>query len=169
MLLIAVNNGEYKEELRTLYTEYMSWIGKHAIQDWGFDFTNEELMAFIEEDLGTLDRLLPPNGRLYLAQVEGEFVGAGAIKELDQKRGELKRIYVRPQARGLGVGKAILQQLIADGRSLGYSKIMLSSPDFAKTSHQMYYAHQFTDTTPYPGTEELEDVHPFQKWMQLDL
>lgn len=125
--------------------------------------------AYINNDLQTLDRLLPPKSHFYLAQIDGEFVGCGAIKYLDEKRGEIKRMFVQDRMRGKGLGKQILTQLIADGRSLGYEAIVLDSPNFCKQAHLLYAAQGFREIGPYAGAENPEEIHHRLKFMQLDL
>ena len=169
MILIAVNNGDYREEIRALFFEYLNWANEIAIRDYGLEVTEEEVNAAIDEDVKTIHRILPPNGHFYLAQVDGEFVGMGAIKKLDDKRGEIKRMYVKPQTRGLGVGKAILRQLIDDGRAFGFEKIVLDSPLFCTAAHQLYFDHQFVESGPYENNENPEEIYYFLKFMELDL
>jgi GNAT superfamily N-acetyltransferase len=74
-----------------------------------------------------LDGLLEPRARLYIAEINGEPVRIGRLRPLAAHEAEIKRMYVRPSSRGLGVGRAILQRLIDDARALGYRTIRLDS------------------------------------------
>ncbi len=169
MELIAIHLGEHQSHIRQLFSEYLGWVADNANQFWGTSHSVEEVDTFVEEDLETVDRLLPPNGRFYLAQVDGEIVGMGGIKQLDTERGEIKRMYVQDRARGLGVGKGILTHLINNALDLNYKTIYLDSPNFCTTAHQMYEAFGFKYTQPYPGNENPEEMHQFLKFMKLDL
>jgi GNAT superfamily N-acetyltransferase len=88
---------------------------------------------------------------LYLAEIEGEPVGMGALRPLAPDVAEIKRMYVRPSARGLGVGRAILQRLIDDARGLGYKTIHLDSAPFMHEAHALYRSFGFVPTAPTKG------------------
>ena len=62
-------------------------------------------------------------------------------------------MYVRPSARGLGVGQAILQGLIDDARRLGYKAIHLDSAPFMHEAHALYRSFGFVPTGPHKGWE----------------
>jgi GNAT superfamily N-acetyltransferase len=81
--------------------------------------------------------LREPRARLYLAEIDGEPVGIGGLRPLSGDDAEIKRMYVRPSARGRGVGRAILQRLIDDARALGYRTIRLDSACFMHEAHAL--------------------------------
>lgn len=64
-------------------------------------------------------------GSFLLARLGGRAVGCGAIRMLDDGRAEVKRMYVRPEARGRGVGRAILARLEETARDLGATAMVL--------------------------------------------
>ena len=55
-------------------------------------------------------------GAFVVAYVDGEAVGCGAVRKMDEKTGELKRMYVAPERRGQGIGRAVLEALEAEAR-----------------------------------------------------
>jgi putative acetyltransferase len=61
----------------------------------------------------------PPNGRLLLAEYEGQLAGCVAVHKLEDGICEMKRLYVRPQFRRLKVGRALAESIIAEARSIG--------------------------------------------------
>src|ERR1700683_283546 len=65
----------------------------------------------------------PPGGRLGLALVEGRPLGCVALRRIDATRCEAKRLYVRPEARGLRLGRALLDWVIAEARAAGYREL----------------------------------------------
>lgn len=166
MLLKPVINGQYRTEMQTLFSEYIGWVVAEANQGWGLNLDAQEI---VEADIATLDRLLPPNGGFYLAHMNGELAGMGGLKQLDEKTGEIKRMYVRSQMRGQGIGKLILDQLIADARTLGYDKIYLDSPIFSDKAQRLYQSRGFRYIDPYPGNENPEELYYLLKFMRLDL
>jgi GNAT superfamily N-acetyltransferase len=66
-------------------------------------------------------------GAFLVAHEDGHPVGCGAIRRLDHQVGEIKRMYVRPAARGRGIGSAILAALEAEARGLGVSRLVLEA------------------------------------------
>src|SRR3954467_12410523 len=76
-----------------------------------------------EADIGpTRDAWMfePPDGAFLAARIDGRAVGGGGIARFDATRGELKRMYVEPGSRGLGIGGRLLAALEDEARSLGY-------------------------------------------------
>lgn len=69
----------------------------------------------------------PPAGRLFVATVDGAAVGATALKRLDADTAELKRMFVRPAGRGLGVGWLLLEAAESAAVEIGYVAIRLDT------------------------------------------
>ncbi len=141
--------------------------------DWATQQIKVELGIVIPAELdhptGVLDELLESGGRVYVASVGGEAVGVGGLKLLSDTTGEIKRMFVRPAARGLGVGRAIVQQLIDDARDLGCKTIYLESASFMHEAHQLYRSVGFLPTDSYPGREFEGVEHDVSVFMRLDL
>jgi len=170
MLLKPVTNGEYRSEIRALFLEYIGWVINEANKRWDLGLGPQDVETYVEEDMQTLQRMLPPNGRFYLAQMDGEFVGIGSIKQLNDTTGEIKRMFVRPQNRGQGIGKMILEQLLADARSLNYDTVYLDSPKFCENAQLLYHSRGFRYIDgPYPGNENPRENDFMLNFMQLDL
>lgn len=77
-------------------------------------------------DLPTRD-LVPRAGVFLVAWLDGEPVGCGSLRRLGDDQGEVKRMYVVPEARRLGVGRALLEALEAEGRELGLGALILET------------------------------------------
>lgn len=116
-----------------------------------------------------LDELLESGGRLYVAEVDGEAVGVGGLRLLSATVGEIKRMFVRPAAQGLGVGRAIAQQLIDDARALGCETIYLESASFMHAAHALYRSVGFVSGDSYPGREFEGRAPHVSVFMRLDL
>jgi putative acetyltransferase len=69
----------------------------------------------------------PPEGRLLLATHEGTPVGCVALHKLGPEICEMKRLYVRPQFRGKGLGRALAERVIGDARQIGYKQLRLDT------------------------------------------
>lgn len=81
-----------------------------------------------EAELANLrQRYGKPDGRLYLARVDGAPAGCAALRRLNDRTCELKRLYVRPRYRRRGVGRKLAERLTADAREIGYRYMELDT------------------------------------------
>ena len=80
----------------------------------------------------------PPDGVFLVSRVDGRAVGCGGICRFDDTRAELKRMYVAPSERGLGLGRELLEALEAEARQLGYSGIVLETGELQQESLGLY-------------------------------
>ena len=146
--------------------EFEEWARARVLADYGIDFEFKS-----EQDLFLdLDGSLESGARLYVAEISGEPVGIGGLRPLTAQEAEIKRMYVRPSFRGLGVGRAILQRLIDDARALGYRTIRLDSARFMHEAHTLYRSFGFVPSSPH--TWEFESMPALREtalFMRLDL
>jgi GNAT superfamily N-acetyltransferase len=85
-----------------------------------------------EADIGpTRDAWMfePPDGAFLAVRIDGRAVGCGGVCRFDETRAELKRMYVEPGSRGLGIGRSLLEALEEEARSLGYVAVVLETGD----------------------------------------
>jgi GNAT superfamily N-acetyltransferase len=75
----------------------------------------------------TAAHLTPPDGAFVVAWIAATAVGCGGLRRYDDGVGELKRMYVEPRFRGRGIARAVLDRLEADGRALGYRRLILET------------------------------------------
>lgn len=80
----------------------------------------------------------------------GGAVGCGGICRFDETRAELKRMYVAPQARGLGLGRQVLEELEAHARRLGYRGIVLETGDRQPEALGLYASAGYQRIPCYP-------------------
>src|SRR6266446_2376753 len=80
----------------------------------------------------------PPQGRLALALVGGEPAGCIALRPIDAMRCEAKRLYVKPRFRSQGIGKALLDWVIAEARSAGYTEMVGDTMPVMERAISMY-------------------------------
>jgi GNAT superfamily N-acetyltransferase len=151
-----------------LATEFSDWARGRSEADYGIKLEEFERESRLLSDLEGLR--LPP-ARLYLAEINDEPVGIGALRPLSADEAEIKRMYVRPSFRGLGVGRAILQQLIDDARTLGFKTVRLESAAFMHEAHALYRSFGFAPSTSYAGREfeSIRAVDDISVFMALDL
>jgi len=136
MRMIQPGNAAEWEQVRELFHEYWSSFGFSPC------FQN-----FESEVAGLPGAYAPPGGTLVLAMIDGELAGCAALRRFDAERGEAKRLYVRPQFRGQGVGRALLGWVIAEARSMGYREIV--GDTVMAVALEMYDRAGFERTEPY--------------------
>jgi GNAT superfamily N-acetyltransferase len=150
-----------------LAREYGEWAVRIAKSEYGIDAEAES-----ERGLSTsIDELLGPRATLYLALDRGVPVGIGGLKPVSFEVAEIKRLYVRPTARGSGFGRALLAQLLDDARRLAFDLVRLESAAFMGEAHALYRSFGFQEVEPYDG-REFEDVpgaEGIQVFMALEL
>ncbi len=120
--------------LRELFREYADAIGESFWLD-GFE---EELAALP----GYYDALL-------VARLGDELVGCVAIKRLPDGSAELKRLYVRPSARGTGLGQTLAAAAVERARALGYTLIRLDTLPEMEAAQGIYASLGFVPTARY--------------------
>ena len=92
----------------------------------------------------------PPDGRLLLAEFEGQVAGCVALHKLEDGICEMKRLYLRSQFRGKGLGRAIADRIIAEARMIGYQRMRLDTVEpVMKDAVAMYRRIGFREIAPY--------------------
>jgi GNAT superfamily N-acetyltransferase len=131
-------DAESVEACRELFTEYQQGLGV-SLCFQGFD-----------QELATLPGAYArPRGRLLLARVVGEPAGCVGLRPLGDRDAEMKRLYVRPHARGMGLGRVLAECVIDEARALGYLTLKLDTlPGMAEAQH-LYRELGFIDAAPY--------------------
>ncbi|MDJ0821607.1 MAG: GNAT family N-acetyltransferase [Paracoccaceae bacterium] len=128
-----------------------------------------DLKDYLSNTLDSLDDYMPPNGRLVMARDEvGSLVGLVLLKKLGKGAGEIKRLYVVPEARGQGVGHKLIGTLLQEARQIGYDRLFLDTATYMPSAHRLYRSFGFRDTDAYPGSENDEIVQKFLIFMKLE-
>ncbi|MFZ4806843.1 MAG: GNAT family N-acetyltransferase [Hyphomicrobiaceae bacterium] len=107
---------EDRDSVVDLFREYQRSLGVDLCFQ-GFD----------AEVAGLPGSYAPPNGRLILARSAGRPVGCIALRRHDGESGEIKRLYVRPSARGLSLGSRLVAAIVEEARAIGYRRLCLDT------------------------------------------
>jgi ribosomal protein S18 acetylase RimI-like enzyme len=91
----------------------------------------------------------PPRGRLLLARVDGQTAGCVALRPLGPDVCEMKRLYVRPAFRGAGAGRALVESVLAEAKSVGYRRMVLDTLATMESAQALYRAFGFRPASPY--------------------
>jgi GNAT superfamily N-acetyltransferase len=111
---------------------------------------NEELSARYPEEGANHFRLdagevAPGCGAFFIAYVDGEAMGCGAVRRIEDGVAEIKRMYVRPAARGRGVGRAVLETLEAAARELGTGRLVIETGERQQEALALYRLSGFEE------------------------
>jgi ribosomal protein S18 acetylase RimI-like enzyme len=106
----------------------------------------------------------PPGGRLFLAACDGETAGCVALRPISDSVGEMKRLYVCPAFRGRGVGRALVDRVIAEAQAIGYRRLQLDTLPAMAEAIRLYESLGFRDIPPY-----CENPVPGARFLGLDL
>ncbi|TFW13215.1 MarR family transcriptional regulator [Massilia arenosa] len=107
------------------------------------------------------DELVPPRGWFLLARLDGEPAGCGALKRLDGGVGELKRMWVAPAARGLGVAQRLLDALEAQAVSAGVTVLRLDTNRTLAEAQRLYLRNGYAEIAAYNDNPYAD--HWFEK------
>jgi putative acetyltransferase len=103
-----------------------------------------------DEELKTLPgRYARPTGRLLLASEGEPVLGVAALRALDDNDCEMKRLYVRPAGRGLGLGRLLATTLINEARIQGYRRMLLDTLPSMADAQRIYRSMGFKEIEPY--------------------
>ncbi len=90
-----------------------------------------------------------PEGRLYAAYIDGKAVGCIGLRKLDDERCELKRLYVRKEARGQGLSRILMDLILREAREIGYKTMLLDTLPELDTAIKLYEKYGFDYTDRY--------------------
>ncbi len=116
----------------------------------------------VRDDLAHLDQFDGPAGCLLIGRRGDELIGCVGLRPIEAHGypvGEIKRLYVRDVARGLGVGRQLVQAVIQRARQAGHSKIVLDTFDGMTAARSLYTMLGFVPIPPYGAAELPAQLH----------
>jgi ribosomal protein S18 acetylase RimI-like enzyme len=135
---IEIDDAAPLEEVKMLLREYPSQIPVPLeVQDFE---------AWLDSLPGPY---APPRGRLLVVRYDGESAGCVALRALGDDAGEVKRLYVRERFRGVGLARALVQEVIDVARAAGYTTLRLDTHRSMIPAQALYRSFGFTEIAPY--------------------
>lgn len=124
--------------VRELFQEYADGLGVDlAFQDFA-------------SELATLPgRYAPPAGQVLIAWRDGDAMACVAMRPLERGRCEMKRLYVRPQARGESLGRRLIERLCRAAREAGHREMVLDTLPTMVPARELYRSLGFEPVEPY--------------------
>lgn len=143
LTIIQAETAEHVSTARELIVEYATWL--------------EFILCFqgFEEEMRSLPgKYAPPEGRLLLALWDGRPAGVIALRALEEPGlCEMKRLYVRSEFRGHGIGRILAERVIDEAAKLGYTRMRLDTiPGKMDRAIEMYRELGFAEIVPYYNT-----------------
>lgn len=128
-------------QVREMLKEYVDWIG--------LDLAFQEIDAELN---GLPGEYSPPRGALFVGVAGSRYFGMIALRPIDGLVGEMKRLYVRPEARGRGLARQLIARLCDEAKRLGYCELRLDTLPMMGEAQTLYEAYGFVDIAPYYET-----------------
>ena len=139
MEIVQAQSSQAVQHARELFQEYAAWLGISLC----FQNFDQELAELPGE-------YMPPSGRLLLAQQDSDIAGCVALRKIDEGTCEMKRLFVRPNFRGKGLGRRLTESIIKEARQIGYERMRLDTlPGRMDRAVAMYRSLGFRDIEPY--------------------
>ena len=136
--IISAEKQDHYQNVRELFMQYADSLD--------FDL---EFQGFSQE-LATLPgHYTPPEGCILLAEESGCFVGCVALRPLEDKICEMKRLYVNSDYRGWGIGRMLACSVIDRARAIGYEKMRLDTVATMNEARTLYYSLEFQNIKAY--------------------
>lgn len=137
-VVYSIATAEDVPIMRELFKEYVASIG--------IDLSFQDFNAELETLPG---KYAQPEGAMILARRKGEPCGCVALRRIDARTCEMKRLYVRASARGLGIGRALVIKVIDEARARGYTSMRLDTLPAMKSAVALYKSFGFQEIAPY--------------------
>ena len=157
-----------KPALQEMLLEYYAIILEKFAEAGGPpNYTPQDLFASFWPDL---HKFLPPTGRLILAHDEDRrLVGCGTLQQARRDAGELKRLYIRSEAAGHGLGQAVIDARIEAAREMGWRKLLVNTPVGNRQMLHLYEKMGFRYIDRFPECSDPAEIAEYFVYLQLDL
>jgi ribosomal protein S18 acetylase RimI-like enzyme len=136
--------------VRRLFQYYRQWLADHRDTTASADSNVKMGLGQVDKQIAELPGAYgPPRGEIILAFAQEALVACGALRELESKVGEIKRIYVRADHRGPGFGPRLTRALLSRARALGFERVRVDTLPTMTAAIQFYQEMGFDPMPAY--------------------
>jgi GNAT superfamily N-acetyltransferase len=150
--MIAVfpaSTSEQLDDVRDLMRAFVEWHRHRHAADQGLISDYFDADAFEEELASLPGEYAPPAGCLLVATSDDEAAGCVALRDLGDGVCEMKRMFVRTELQGRGVGRALATAVIGAARSMGFERMRLDTSVGQVEAIGLYQSEGFVPIEPY--------------------
>ncbi|MFZ1023570.1 MAG: GNAT family N-acetyltransferase [Thermoplasmata archaeon] len=148
--LRRVNWSEDLDVVHRFFSDYRQWVADHQEGIGLLDSGRSDGLDMIDAQIAGLPGAYgPPHGEVLLAFDQEAIVACGALRELEPKVAEIKRLYVRADHRGGGFGKRLTSALLERARELGYERVRVDTLSTMAAAIQFYQELGFRPIPSY--------------------
>ena len=165
----AIFSVSEARDLEGLLREFIEFVTEDLLRVADVTFDPD---ALAENTLGSLTKFVPPNGRCWVARAEdGTQLGMVFLRRVGRDAMEIKRLYVKPEARGFGLGRNLVTEAIKEARKRGAKSILLDSTKNLTDAIMLYQDLGFEFRDIYIESDHFtdEELHPHLVFMELKL
>ncbi|MGE0501907.1 MAG: GNAT family N-acetyltransferase [Rhizobiaceae bacterium] len=155
------------DDARRLILAFVDWARVNLADDIERVSRYFEPRLFEPELAGLPGKFAPPKGSLLVAYIDGRAMGCVAMRDLGDGVCEMKRMYVADEARGHGVGRALVSHLIADAKAAGHAVMRLDTSMHQHAAMTLYEQAGFQRIGPYYDVPA--DLRDWLRYFELRL
>jgi putative acetyltransferase len=136
--IVTAQNPQHFSDAKELILAYVQWL------NFDLSFQNfDQEMADLPKMYSSTD------GGLYIAYLNHHPVGVVGLRRLTETEAEVKRMFVRDEAKGKGIGRALLTTCIETAKKLNYHAVRLDTAEFMHSAIKLYKDHGFVEIPAY--------------------
>lgn len=125
---------------------------RELLREYRGEFESETCFSAFDEELESLPgSYARPKGLIALGFKMRKPVACACLRPLTEKECEMKRLYVRPEARGSGIGQSLVRRMLREARNMGYAGLKLDTLASMEAAIRLYDRMGFTRIPPYAG------------------
>ncbi|HXN35807.1 MAG TPA: GNAT family N-acetyltransferase [Opitutaceae bacterium] len=145
--ILSASSPEHYARARKIIEDYQRWLGIDLC------FQN------FQDELASLPTMYgPPRGAILLAEMDGEDAGCVALRDMGAGVAEMKRLYVAPDYRGLGIGRSLTEEFILTAQQLGYSAVRLDTIPRLGVAYTIYQKFGFRKIARYNNNPDPDTI-----------
>ena len=151
--LVCIDSLRHISDCMEIQLEYITWIDLMLKREHGISLSTDSLNQLVGEIVSDWPFYSGHLGRFFLSYIGEDVGGMAGIKYVSRDVCELKRLYVSPLHRRVGLGRSLVDRLLSAARILGFSKVRLETLDFMEAAIRLYETLGFVRCPEFEGSE----------------